>query len=141
MNEGRTPAIIVDIDGTVALNTGHRSPYDYSKVGNDVPNQPVLHAVAALHFTYQYDILYVSGREDSSREDTLAWLDSYAPDGKLFMRKAGDYRSDQIVKREIYEQEIEESYKIMAVFDDRDKVVRMWRDLGLTCFQVADGDF
>ena len=30
---------------------------------------------------------------------------------------------------------------VFAVFDDRNQVVDMWRDNGLTCFQVADGDF
>ena len=30
---------------------------------------------------------------------------------------------------------------IVCVFDDRDKVVKMWRDNGLTCFQVAEGAF
>ena len=30
---------------------------------------------------------------------------------------------------------------VFAVFDDRIQVVDMWRQNGLTCFQVADGDF
>jgi hypothetical protein len=29
----------------------------------------------------------------------------------------------------------------MCTFDDRDKVVKMWRDNGIICFQVAPGDF
>lgn len=29
----------------------------------------------------------------------------------------------------------------LGVFDDRRQVVRMWRELGLTVFQVAEGDF
>ena len=31
--------------------------------------------------------------------------------------------------------------KIVCIFDDRSKVVDMWRDNGLTCMQVAPGDF
>ena len=30
---------------------------------------------------------------------------------------------------------------IFCIFDDRDKVVKMWREEGLTCMQVAPGDF
>ena len=30
---------------------------------------------------------------------------------------------------------------VAMVFDDRNQVVDMWRKSGLTCFQVADGDF
>ena len=30
---------------------------------------------------------------------------------------------------------------VAMVFDDRQQVVDMWRQNGLTCFQVADGDF
>lgn len=31
--------------------------------------------------------------------------------------------------------------RVEIVFDDRNSVVKMWRLLGLTCFQVAEGDF
>ena len=59
----------------------------------------------------------------------------------LYMRKDGDYRPDCIVKREIYEQEIKDKYDVVGVFEDRDSCVKMWRALGLTCFQVADGSY
>jgi len=34
-------------------------------------------------------------------------------------------------------------YDLDAVeaLDDRDSVVKMWRDAGVACFQVASGDF
>ncbi len=58
------------------------------------------------------------------------------------MRKAGDYRDDVVVKREwLSEIEPPEFSRLTAVFDDRDRVVQMWRDAGVPCFQVADGDF
>jgi hypothetical protein len=59
----------------------------------------------------------------------------------LKMRAAGDKRSDDIVKREIYEQKIAPWRTVVAVFDDRNKVVNMWRELGLLCLQVYPGDF
>lgn len=57
------------------------------------------------------------------------------------MRPAGDSRKDAIVKREIFDQEIRDRWRVIGVFDDRQQVVRMWRALGLTVFQVAEGDF
>ena len=60
----------------------------------------------------------------------------------LLMRKDGDNRPDQIVKRELYERHVQGLYEIEGVLDDRDRVVAMWRnDLGLTCLQVAPGAF
>jgi hypothetical protein len=140
-------AIIVDIDGTMALNdTGHRTPYEYDKVLDDEPNWPVIDVVNAVYATLRYSIVYVSGRPEYCRRDTEAWLDLYAPDGMLFMRageshKKMDRRSDVEVKREIFDTHIRHEFNVHAVFDDRARVVQMWRSLGLTVFQVADGDF
>ncbi|KAB1900519.1 5'-hydroxyl kinase, partial [Micromonospora sp. AMSO31t] len=36
---------------------------------------------------------------------------------------------------------IKDRYRVVGVFDDRQQVVRMWRSLDLTVFQVAEGDF
>lgn len=134
-------AIIVDVDGTVAVNNGHRGWYDYHKVLGDLPNEPVIQAVGGFVYMQRVKVLYVSGRPDSCRKDTETWLDLYAPDGELFMRKHGDGRDDSVIKREIFDREIRNKYNVVAVFDDRNRVVRMWRALGLHVFQVADGDF
>ena len=42
------PVVLVDIDGTVALMSG-RSPFDWSRVGEDAPNPAVIAAVRAMH--------------------------------------------------------------------------------------------
>jgi len=57
------------------------------------------------------------------------------------MRSDGDYRADQVVKEELFRNQVEPKYDVIGVIDDRDKVVTMWRRLGLVCFQVAQGDF
>ena len=58
------------------------------------------------------------------------------------MRKAGDYRADVALKSDwLSEMEPPEYDRLTAVFDDRDSVVKMWRDAGVPCFQVAPGDF
>ncbi|MFI5931519.1 AAA family ATPase [Actinoplanes sp. NPDC051494] len=136
------PAVVlVDIDGTVALMR-NRSPFDWSRVGEDAPNPAVISVVRAMHAAGNA-IVFCSGRDEVCRGETQAWLDLYVdvPYEGLFMRPAGDSRKDAIVKREIFDQEIRDRWRVAGVFDDRQQVVRMWRELGLTVFQVAEGDF
>ena len=135
------PVVLVDIDGTVALMNG-RSPFDWSRVGEDAPNPAVIAAVKAMHAA-GHAIVFCSGRDEVCRAETQAWLDLYVevPYEGLFMRPEGDSRKDAIVKREIFDQEIRDRWRVIGVFDDRQQVVRMWRALGLTVFQVAEGDF
>ena len=141
-----TETVIVDIDGTVALREGEnpRGPFDYDRVGEDTPNAPVIAVVEALAATGR-DIVFLSGREavPGCREDTLAWIKRHIaiPKIELHMRAEGDRRRDSIVKRELYEAHLA-GREVLCVIDDRDQVVRMWREeLGLTCLQVAYGDF
>ncbi|NJP32184.1 phosphatase domain-containing protein [Micromonospora thermarum] len=133
--------VLVDIDGTVALNVS-RSPYDMTRVGEDEPNPAVISAVRAMHAA-GHGVIFCSGRDASARAATEAWLDRHVkvPYLALHLRAVGDSRKDSIVKREIYEREVKDRYRVVGVFDDRMQVVRMWRELGLTVFQVAEGDF
>ncbi|MEH1027274.1 AAA family ATPase [Micromonospora profundi] len=133
--------VLVDIDGTVALAVS-RSPYDMTRVGRDQPNPAVIAAVRAMHAA-GYGVVFCSGRDASARAATEAWLARHVrvPYLGLHLRAVGDSRKDSIVKREIYDREIRDRYRVVGVFDDRVQVVRMWRDLGLTVFQVAEGDF
>lgn len=139
-----TQTVIVDIDGTVALREGAdpRSPYDWHRVHEDTPNSAVIAVVEALAHA-GHRIVFLSGREDVCRADTLTWLKEHIgiPGFELYMRKADDRRRDSIVKRELYDAHLA-GQDILCVIDDRDQVVHMWReDLGLTCLQVAYGDF
>lgn len=137
---GAAPAVMVDIDGTLALHNG-RSPYDLTRCGDDLPNQGVIDAVRAAAANGM-QVIYCSGREDSAREVTAAWLKAQVGvDGALHMRAANDKRKDSIVKRELFDQHIRGRYDVRYVLDDRQQVVDMWRALGLTVFQVAKGDF
>ena len=58
------------------------------------------------------------------------------------MRRAGDFTPDEVLKRKWYEElGSHDKARLVAVFDDRDKVVAMWRSIGVACFQVAPGKF
>lgn len=141
-DSSKPKAIIVDIDGTIALH-GTRSPYDESRVSEDRPNHPVLLAISGLSIFANAQVIFVSARTDACRDATLEWLNEKCGYFKpsLFMRKEGDCRKDVVVKREIFDAHIRDNYNVIAVFDDRNQVVDMWRSMGLTVFQVADGDF
>jgi predicted kinase len=141
----KNPAIICDLDGTLALNNGKRSPYDMKKVGMDDVNDPVARIVN-LFSRNGYNILYVSGRDESCRNATEMWLAANKLPAvgylnNLWMRAKGDHRKDWIVKQELFDQHIRQNYLVRFVLDDRDQVVKMWRGLGLTCLQVDYGAF
>lgn len=138
---GTPRTVLVDLDGTVAV-LGRRSPYDMTRVGEDSPNHAVIETIRALHQA-GYRIVYCSGRSDDAREATEAWLAMNVGvdhDG-LYLRRRGDGRPDAVVKAEIFEDHLRDAYDIRCVLDDRRQVVRMWRALGLTVFQVDEGEF
>jgi len=128
-------AIICDLDGTLALLNG-RSPYDASTCENDILNSVVASLIKDKL------VLLVSGREDKYREQTINFLGKHQINyEKLMMRETGDFRKDSIIKKEMFDTQIRGFYNIDFVLDDRNQVVEMWRQLGLTCLQVAEGDF
>lgn len=132
-------AVIFDIDGTLA-QMKDRGPYDWKRVGEDTLNI----MVAAQYHIFRnagYKIIIFSGRDSCCRKETEKWLkeNDIIPD-HLDMRKRGDMRKDNIVKKEMFDK-IKDEYSVELVFDDRNSVVKMWRDLGLTVFQVAEGNF
>lgn len=139
--KGGLPVVIVDIDGTVAL-AGARSPFDETRVHEDRPNHPVVSTVRALHAS-GLGVVFMSGRTDGCREATERWLREHVavPYLALHMRAAGDMRKDAIVKAELFDAHVRHAYRVALVLDDRQQVVDMWRSLGLTVFQVAEGKF
>lgn len=138
--------IIVDVDGTLALNKNGRSPYDYDRVHEDAINIPVRDVVydyVSNSVHGERYVFIVSGRDDNCLDITKQWLKNKRVyfDG-IYMRTTGDKRKDSIVKRELFEQHIKGKFYVDYVLDDRDQVVRMWRkELGLTCLQAAYGNF
>lgn len=139
----KKPAIVVDIDGTVANHEGNRSPFDESKVINDKPIWDVIDIITVL--SAEFDVVFVSGRTDGCEADTRTWIEDVFQFGEgeynLFMRKSGDVRPDYVIKAEIYDEKVIPNWNIKMVFDDRDQVVRHVRKRGITVAQVAQGHF
>jgi hypothetical protein len=139
LSMSKKPCVICDIDGTIA-EMGDRGPFHWDRVHLDKPIAVIIDLLRLL--ATQYEIVLVSGRSDESMKLTLNWLKEHdVPYTMLLMRKAKDYRKDSVVKMELYENQIEPFYDVQFVLDDRNQAVDMWRSLGLTCLQVAPGDF
>lgn len=135
-----TPIILCDIDGTLALR-GDRDPHDHDSSMEDAVNEAVAWLCNCLD---PVPIMLVSGRQEKYRPVTEYWLRTHrvlVNQMGLWMRTDGDQRPDAVVKQEFYETCIKPYYPVLLVLDDRDSVVKMWRSLGLTCLQVAEGDF
>jgi hypothetical protein len=147
--------VIADLDGATALidhrrhwldaerhpemTSDERSRTFYTNCNGDLPNWPVVWTLQALQTTGYY-IHVFSGRSDEAREETIDWLEAFnVPYHRLKMRAADDDTKDEILKRQWIEEY--DLSQILCVFDDQACVVQMWRDSGLTCFQVAPGDF
>ena len=132
-------AVIVDIDGTLAHNDGHRSFYDYSQVMGDKPVWHVIDAANGLN-TIHHTVV-VSGRKAECREDTEAWLIMHGVQyDEFYMRADGDDRADTVVKMEILRDKIAPEFEVIAAIDDRPSVCEAWRKMGIPTFQVGDPD-
>ncbi len=115
---------------------------------DDKPNAPVITVLHSLRYAAA-DIRIFSGRSDEVREETVTWLTTHTNlrprellGPMLRMRKQGDYTPDEVLKKQWFDElSTHDRMRLMCVFDDRDKVVKMWRGEGVACFQVAPGEF
>lgn len=113
----------------------------YKDCVNDKPIAPTIGLYRALR--EHGIIIFVTGRPEKYMDETMGWLCNQLGTDciSLFMRKNGDHRPDYMVKKEIYDEHIKPYHHIDGVFEDRKQCVDMWRSLGLTCYQVADGNY
>jgi predicted kinase len=133
--------IICDIDGTLAHMNGKRGPFDWKNVFVDDIDEIVAERIRNHHKLGE-KVIIVSGRDSECLDETTDWLEFHnIPYHSIFMRKKGDMRKDTIVKKEIYENHIKDKYNVLFVYDDRNSVVDMWRELGIKTFQVEPGNF
>lgn len=151
-NPALPECIIVDIDGTLAHMAG-RSPYDYTKVSTDTVDEVVADIVRRYRSADPMEenpcyVVIVSGREDTCKAETMQWLDdNHIPYDEIHMRnpeavdEQGKQLDDRIIKKSIYDEWIKNRYNVRFVLDDRNRVVDMWRSLGLKVLQVGEGDF
>jgi len=131
------PCYIFDIDGTLADNS-HRNPYKCEDCMNDKPIKHIIDLAKVLGLGTP--IVVTTGRPEEVRELTQKWLGIHGiiyVMHDMYMRKTGDNRPDDAVKKEMLEQIRNDGWSPIMAFDDRQKVVEMWRANGVPCAQVA----
>lgn len=142
---------IFDLDGTLAL-IGHRRYLVegenkdwrafFAACVDDEPNHAVLHVMRDI-FESGAEIWIWSGRSDEVRQETEAWLDLHdSVHNILRMRETGDHQPDEKLKKAWLDGlDSEDRARLVGIFEDRDRMVSLWRENGICCFQVAPGDF
>ena len=124
----------------------------------DIANEPVIKMAQMFHKD-GFKVVIFSGRNDRSFHMTKLWLEQRdVPFDLLVMRpdkfqadswpiangnsatKEMRFMPDEILKKNMLDTFVDID-DVFLVVDDRNKVVKMWRDLGLDVFQVAEGDF
>lgn len=140
MGEDRPEVLIVDVDGTLAhINPDNpRDPYDGSRAHEDLGDETLVKAVNRL--APYYVIYIVTGRGLRHRPVTEEWLYNHCvPYDHLWTRPDNDTSvPDAWVKYQIAK-EIARNHNIVGVFDDRERVVDMWRAAGIKTFDVGQG--
>lgn len=144
--------VICDLDGTLC-DTRHRDHYARSRQWDhfhecldlDLSHPAVLILVTLL-LDRGMPIVYLTGRPERYRQRTVQWLSNYhvwRTSTHLLMRPDDDHRSDVVSKFDLYHAfaDAHEGWRPLFVLEDRDRVVAMWRGLGLTCFQVREGAY
>jgi len=132
--------------------------FDAENIKLDEPNIPVIKMAQTFHKD-GFKIVIFSGRNDRSFYTTKDWLEKYKVPYDLLVLRPDKFKSDswpiadgnpatpemrfmpdEILKKAMLDTFVDKNDVLMTV-DDRQKVVDMWRAEGLTCFQVAPGDF
>ena len=132
--------------------------FDGKNIELDEPNYPVI-SMAQMYYEKGFNIVIFSGRNDRSYKETKEWLEKYEVPYNLLVMRPDKFQSDsypiaegnpatpdmrympdEILKKKMLDTFVDIDDVFMTV-DDRQKVVDMWRSLGLTCFQVAPGNF
>ena len=118
--------------------------FDPKNIDLDQPNDAVIKMAQTLKDAGNR-IVILSGRSKATKDATKAWLNKFnVPFDVLKMRPTDGglkWMKDDLLKKKWLDDLFPNTDDIICVFDDRNKVVQMWRDNGITCFQVADGNF
>ena len=141
--EVRLPSVVIcDLDATLALHQG-REPFEWDLLKTDKIDprlRLVLNNYMALH-----KVVFITGRPESARLATTEWLQD--PENKLhdnwvlYMRKNNDFSHGDDYKEKVYREKIEGKYNVLCVFEDSNKCVSRWRELGLLTCQVENSDY
>ena len=141
--------VVFDLDGTLADGT-HREHHITRPVGekdwsayfaechNDLPKIPIIQTMRALMVCGHRCEIW-TGRSAEVTAKTRQWLCEHGlAVVNIRQRAEGDHTQDDVLKEKWLDAS---DIKPDLVFEDRARVVSMWRSHGITCCQVAPGEF
>lgn len=137
-------AVVLDLDGTLCdtssvehlLEEADFATFQEAAIG--CPPDPDLVRIAREQADRGRAVLVVSGREFIWLDPTLDWLVEHeVPHDAVYLRIVGDYRKDVVIKAEILAQIEADGYRVVEAWDDRPRVVEMWREHGITAHLVG----
>lgn len=138
--------VAADLAADAAAAAAFKPDWDsfFAACVGDIPIEPVVRLLADL--ARSAPIVFCSSRSEVVTLQTIEWMRLNVPavrhrNLKLYMRKDGDHRADHVVKGELLDRIIADGYEPIMAFEDRDQVVKMYRERGITCCQVAEGNF
>ena len=133
--------VVFDIDGVIAHHQG-RLPFDWDSLENDLCDSRIVEIINQFNLL-AVKIIFLTGRPESVRKETEKWIREHIPgiNFSLIMRDSKDFRSGEIVKKELWEQCVEPKYNTLSVYEDSNKCADMWRDLGLLTCQVYKNNY
>jgi hypothetical protein len=146
--------VICDIDGTLAdagsrmhFIQGQTKDWDSfflpANMAADKPIEATVEIIAKLD--PEFEIVFITGRPRRTLGVTTAWIGhhlNWLMGYRIYFRADEDRRPSSEVKRSHLLNEIQKAGdKVLCVFEDRAEDAAMWREEGLTCFQIAEGNF
>ncbi|MFG2430677.1 hypothetical protein [Streptomyces sp. NPDC048590] len=138
-DDGIRPLAVFDLDGTLA-GTEHRQhfldkrPRDWAGFFSAAPHDPPLGEGVSLVLATaeECEIVYLTGRPERCRKDTMAWLSRQGlPKGRLHMRSDTDRRPARRTKLEVLER-LGREREVRVLVDDDDLVCDAAERAGFT---------
>ncbi|MHC3467468.1 phosphatase domain-containing protein [Streptomyces sp. 7R007] len=138
-DRSRRPLAVFDLDNTLA-DTAHRQrflerkPRDWDAFFAAAPDDPPIPEGVALarESAKECEIVYLTGRPERCRRDTLDWLAAHGlPDGRLHMRRDADRRPARRTKLETL-RTLARTREIAVLVDDDELVCEDAERAGFT---------
>ncbi len=141
------PLAVFDVDGTLAdvrhrLHHIARRPKDWDAFFTAARDDPPLETGVALarESARDCEVVYVTGRPERCRADTLEWLRRHdVPDGRLTMRRSGDRRPARVAKLELLRR-LARDRVVAVVVDDDEQVCDAYEGAGFRVLRVTWAD-
>lgn len=138
-------AIICDLDGTLCSDSWRDHLYmeDRRSWGAAIPfDEPTRHVPSIIKMAsagFGIKIIYLTGRSDEFRMQTVSWLEKYGcPAGDLYMRDRGNQLNNSKYKFQVYEEKIKKlDLEILFAIDDNPSVLEMWKSISIPVLDVS----